>query len=420
MAPALPSPDSSSSKRLVSASAFNFSLGSKSTKKPRTSVTTGVPRPTDGHNLPRSEAKEPAFSEDDGSRSTKSVLDKGSERSEWSSSGRRGVSDLSSAKSPAIEWPVQDGRNMADLRTSPVNLGSSSSTASIRQPPRFLSPSIPRGNRPTLGSSSLVPLSLRALPAAQPYNSRSGTKGKDFTPVTAPFERVIKREPLEDEKKMSLVRLGETRLSDKMTEDIIMRKKVVVAEEDEGVGVSPRGKRVTNWPSARAMPSSVQLANLLSSAKASQTLFYTSLQNALFPASRLAGRKRPDDDFQSSHLTAGQYIHQSAATILYPVEAIGQVHGTLFFWCDIHPQFSPTQERPEPKRVLAVLQPWAWDGPRLGVDPQLMRSRMLEGTGKRWLVGVWAANPIDMTMSGDISGKALMVTRYLIAEQDVT
>ncbi|TYJ56189.1 hypothetical protein B9479_003033 [Cryptococcus floricola] len=414
MPPALSSPDSSSSKRPVSASAFKFSLGSKPTKKPRTSMTTVVPRPTDGRNILRSEAKEHACSEDDGSRSTKSVPDKGSERSVRSSSKRREFSDLDSAKSPAIDRSVQDGQNMADLRTSPLNLGSSSSTSSIRQPPRFLSPSIPRGNRPALSSSSLVPLSLRPLPAAQPYDSRS------FTPVTAPFERVIKREPLEDDKRTSLMRLGETRLSDKATEDMMMRKKVVVAEEDEGVGVSPRGRRVTNWPSARTMPSSVQLDNLLSSAKASHTLFHTSLQNALFPASRLAGRKRPDDDSQSSHLTAGQYIHQSAATILYPVEAIGQVHGTIFFWCDIHPQFPPNQERPEPKRVLAMLQPWAWDGPRLGVDPQVMHSRMLEGTEKKWMVGVWALNPIDMPMSGDISGKALMVTRYLIAEQDVT
>ncbi|ODN76987.1 hypothetical protein L202_05548 [Cryptococcus amylolentus CBS 6039] len=414
MPPALPSPDSSSSKRLVSASAFKFSLGSKPTKKRRTSVTTGVPQPTDGRNILRSEAKEPAFLEDDGSRSTKSVPDEGSERSVRSPSRRREFSDLPSAKSPAIDRSVQDGRNMADLRTSPLNLGSSSSTTSIRQPPRFSSPSVPRSNRPALSSSSLVPLSLRALPAAQPYDSRS------FTPVTAPFERVIKREPLEDERKTSLVRLGETRLSDKVTEDMMMSKKVVVAEEDEGVGVSPRGRRVTNWPSARTMPSSVQLANLLSSAKASQNLFHTSLQNALFPASRLSGRKRPHDDSQSSHLTAELFIHRSAATILYPVEAIGQVHGTIFFWCDIHPQFPLTEERSEPKRVLAVLQRWAWDGPRLGVDPQVMHSRMLEGTGKRWMVGVWAVNPIDMPMSVDISGKALMVTRYLIAEQDVT
>ncbi|WVQ77450.1 hypothetical protein IAR50_007136 [Cryptococcus sp. DSM 104548] len=412
MPPSFPPPDPSSSKRPVSASAFNFSLGSKSTKRPRTAVTPGSFKPPDVSNP----AREAVRGEQGASGRTTTV----SARLELRSDGNEGSERMVSTGSPASVHParlelVQDGQ------TTPLNPRSAGSPGPMRQPPRFSSPSISRGYKPALASSSLVPLGLRAPPIVQQHDTKPNTRGKDFAPVTAPFEQVIKRDPLEDEKKTPLVTLAATKLSDKATEEMMGRKKAVVAEEDEGVGVSPRGKRVANWPNARAMPPSVQLANLLSSAKASQTLFYTSLQNTLFPTYRSADRKRQHDSAQPSPPTARQHIHQSADIVLSPVEAVGQVHDTLLFWCDVHAKSSTTLEHEERERVLVVLQPRAVDGPRLGVDPQVMRMRMLEGNGKKWVVGVWAANTIDMPipMGGIVSpGKTLMVTRYLIAEQE--
>ncbi|WVF67046.1 hypothetical protein IAT40_001789 [Kwoniella sp. CBS 6097] len=243
--------------------------------------------------------------------------------------------------------------------------------------------------------------------------------------------------------------LNETLLSERTADDLFSstkRKAAMLVEEDEGIGVSPRGKRIAKWTGKGLPPPSVHLSNLLSSSNASLHLFYTSLQHTLYPSHRDRDRSRhirarqhgassvsaSDKGMTSPTLvspsipTAFQHI-QSAAPIRLRINVEqglrGPTHHCTMFWCEvlkwhnnIEGQVDDGKERTHskqllhdalhPTKVLVIFQILPHECPKLGVDPRLLASRMNDGRGgrslgdgegrssKKWQVGIWQSSEI--------------------------
>lgn len=184
-------------------------------------------------------------------------------------------------------------------------------------------------------------------------------------------------------------------------------------------------------------PSSVRLANLLSSSKASAHLFYTSMQNILNPSRRGPGRSRPRYEGDMDTTTPLQHIRRAAPIHLKPLSCIlGPTHHCAIFWCRVlkWPPSESTGVRDQAEKVLLILQPFTADAPRMGVDPKLITARMNDDNNtKNWLVGIWLCSEIQLPAYEHVMGegrevpadtadqsniRAIFGTRYLIAEDD--
>ncbi|KIR40042.1 hypothetical protein I307_04858 [Cryptococcus deuterogattii 99/473] len=304
-------------------------------------------------------------------------------------------------------------------------------TSDVRQ---YLSPAplkVPR--RTAGGSSKLQPLSLHT-PSRRSQEQESVSKPKSLRRVTEQLDQLpLKKEESTEAK----VALQATRLSGKVTEDLAARKRTILVDDEQEIGVSPNGKKITKWSGKGHTPSSLQLANLLSSSKASTHLFYTSMQNILNPSHRGPRRSRSKYDGDMDAITPIQHIRRAAPIRLKPLSCIpGPTHHCSLFWCKVLKWSSSelTQVRGQGEKVLLVLQPFTADAPRMGVDPQLMMTRMKDDNNtKNWLVGIWLCSEIQLPIYGQdmeegrgvladaASGSnlcAVFGTRYLIAEDD--
>ncbi|WWC59897.1 uncharacterized protein I303_102459 [Kwoniella dejecticola CBS 10117] len=258
-------------------------------------------------------------------------------------------------------------------------------------------------------------------------------------------ERVRDVTPLKDKtKELELdskpkFALHETLLSDQTKGDLMLHTKKALLEEDEGLGVSPRGKRIAKWSGRGATPPSVHLANLLSSSNASTHLFYTSMQHLLYPSQR-AGAAMLKNRISTGETSANsvsplQHIENSATIQMKIIEPVqGATHNSIIFRCE------PINSGDQGKAgtVPVVFQPLPSECPKLGIDPKLLAMKMRDDARKEWRLGVWAWTEVEIPMGpeerwgdgtmvtgtgtegiiGDAkSMKALIVTRYLIVER---
>ncbi|OCF43423.1 hypothetical protein I317_02723 [Kwoniella heveanensis CBS 569] len=272
-----------------------------------------------------------------------------------------------------------------------------------------------------------------AGPSSTSINSNGGKR-----PLLRKINEVTpKHEVTPEEKKhgsKARLALNETLLSDRTADDLFTaskRKAAMLVEEDEGIGVSPRGKKIAKWAGKGPPPPSVHLSNLLSSSHASLHLFYTSLQQTLYPSHRDRDRDRkrgfasarqygmsdasstainarstaPSSGLSSVSAavpTAFQHI-QSAAPIRLRISAGqgigGPTHQCTIFWCDVLKWHyndltgdSKSRQRDayvvaedssarSPRRVLVVFQILPHQCPKLGVDPRLLALRMSDTIG---------------------------------------
>ncbi|WWD16834.1 hypothetical protein CI109_101266 [Kwoniella shandongensis] len=223
-----------------------------------------------------------------------------------------------------------------------------------------------------------------------------------------------------------------------VTEDLFAKKKASLMEEDEGVGVSPRGKRIQKWSGKGATPPSVHLANLLSSSNSSLHLFYTSTQHLLYPSHRSnLTPARSNQPKPTANVTPFAHIQSSAVIRLRLTTSVpGPTHHSTMFWCEVLKWSSSSSTGSFPTRILAILQPIPSECPRLGLDSRLLASKGPDNQlEKKWQVGVWSWSEVEIPQvvigdgiadEGDEDGeedgvkeytKALLVTRYLIAEE---
>ncbi|OXG75068.1 hypothetical protein C345_06877 [Cryptococcus neoformans A2-102-5] len=298
----------------------------------------------------------------------------------------------------------------------------------------YFSPAPLEVARRTAGSSSkLQPVSLHT-PSRRSQGQESASKPKSFRRVTDRLDQLPSKKEESTETKVAL---QATRLSGKATVDLAVRKKAILIEDEEEIGVSPNGKKITKWSGKGYTPSSVRLANLLSSSKASTHLFYTSMQNILNPSRRGPGRSRPRYEGDMDTTTPLQHIRRAAPIHLKPLSCIlGPTHHCAIFWCRVL-KWSPsesTRVRDQAEKVLLILQPFTADAPRMGVDPNLITARMNDDNNtKNWLVGIWLCSEIQLPAYEHVMGegrevpadtadqsniRAIFGTRYLIAEDD--
>ncbi|KAL0242196.1 hypothetical protein I308_105825 [Cryptococcus tetragattii IND107] len=304
-------------------------------------------------------------------------------------------------------------------------------TSNVRQ---YLSPaSLKVARRTAGGSSKLQPMSLHT-PSRRSHEQESASKPKSLRRVTEQLDQLpLKKEESTEAK----VALQATRLSGKVTEDLAARKRTILVDDEQETGVSPNGKKITKWSGKGHTPSSLQLANLLSSSKASTHLFYTSMQNILNPSHRGPRRSRSRHEGDMDAITPIQHIRRAAPIRLKPLSCIpGPTHHCALFWCKVLKWSSSelTQFHGQGEKVLVVLQPFTADAPRMGVDPQLMMARMKDDNNtKNWLVGIWLCSEIPLPIYGQDTeeGRGMLAgaasksnfcavfgTRYLIAEDD--
>ncbi|WRT65373.1 uncharacterized protein IL334_002316 [Kwoniella shivajii] len=229
--------------------------------------------------------------------------------------------------------------------------------------------------------------------------------------------------------------LHETLLSEKTADDLFSKKRAALLEEDEGLGVSPRGKRISKWTSKGAPPPSVQLANIISSSNASLHLFYTSMQHLLYPAQKvnasLPRSSRSNIHSKVNKLSPFDHIEQSATIRLRISQVVqGPTQHSSMFWCEPIKWRSPSEI---PDKVLILLQPLPNGCSKLGIDPYLLAMKVEDDRQKKWHVGVWAWSEVklpvnemslqseekngEMEVEGDQPRSAFIVTRYLIAEK---
>lgn len=161
------------------------------------------------------------------------------------------------------------------------------------------------------------------------------------------------------------------------------------------------------------------------------------MQNILNPSHRGPRRSRSKYDGDMDAITPIQHIRRAAPIRLKPLSCIpGPTHHCSLFWCKVLKWSSSelTQVRGQGEKVLLVLQPFTADAPRMGVDPQLMMTRMKDDNNtKNWLVGIWLCSEIQLPIYGqdmeegrgvlaDAASEsnlcAVFGTRYLIAEDD--
>lgn len=114
-------------------------------------------------------------------------------------------------------------------------------TSDVRQ---YLSPAplkVPR--RTAGGSSKLQPLSLHT-PSRRSQEQESVSKPKSLRRVTEQLDQLpLKKEESTEAK----VALQATRLSGKVTEDLAARKRTILVDDEQEIGVSPNGKKITKW-----------------------------------------------------------------------------------------------------------------------------------------------------------------------------
>ncbi|WWC87592.1 uncharacterized protein L201_002482 [Kwoniella dendrophila CBS 6074] len=236
--------------------------------------------------------------------------------------------------------------------------------------------------------------------------------------------------------------LHETLLSDKTAESLLTRKRAALLEEDEGLGVSPRGKRIAKWSGNSAPPPSVHLANLLSSSNSSLHLFYTSMQHLLYPSQHgttpLPRYRQPKNEVSGNTLPSispFQHIQASAKIQLKIVKSIeGPTHSSSLFWC----QAVKWNDKTLPDQWLPVVfQPLPNECPKLGIDPRLLAMKMNDQGEKEWYAGIWAWSEVEMPSNvsdqnnfdyaevdeidsvASITVPVLIVTRYLIVPKPV-
>ncbi|WVQ62882.1 uncharacterized protein L199_001031 [Kwoniella botswanensis] len=300
---------------------------------------------------------------------------------------------------------------------------------------------------PLRGASTYKPLTAFTTPLT--HQPKLGDPGpSSSSKVLRPLhERIGDVTPVKGKEKESEFEskprfaLHETLLSGKTAGDILIKKKLTLKDEDEGLGVSPRGKRIAKWSGNGPPPPSVNLANLLSSSNASLHLFYTSMQHLLYPSQRgntslVRSRQTTSDN---TNLTPLQHIENSASIRLKIVDPVqGPTHHSTMFWCEPikwHNGSIPTRHIP------VIFQPLPHECPKLGVDPRLLAMKMKDEAGKQWQAGVWAWAEVDLPLGvekfrkggddqegNDKEGEedetmkplsALIVSRYLIVEQPV-
>ncbi|KAK8861267.1 hypothetical protein IAR55_002086 [Kwoniella newhampshirensis] len=230
------------------------------------------------------------------------------------------------------------------------------------------------------------------------------------------------------------IALNDVRPSERLPEDLFAKKRSTLLDENEGVGVSPRGKRSMKWTGQGAPPPSVQLANLLSSANSSLHLFYTSTQHILYPSHRpTLTPARSNQTKARGSASALKHIENSALLRLRILSHVpGSTHHPTLFWCEaLKWSFSETP----PGRVLVIFQPVPSECPRMGLDPRLLAVRGNDRMGRKWQVGLWSWSEVEIPSimteakhdgqeeaQRDESikcSRALLATRYLIAEQHV-
>ncbi|OCF78219.1 hypothetical protein I204_00156 [Kwoniella mangroviensis CBS 8886] len=300
---------------------------------------------------------------------------------------------------------------------------------------------------PLRGASTFKPLTAFTTP--QSHQIKLGDPGpSSSSKVLRPLHERIgdvtpvkgKEKEAEPESKPRFA-LHETLLSGKTAGDLLTKKKLTLKDEDEGLGVSPRGKRIAKWSGNGPPPPSVHLANLISSSNASLHLFYTSMQHLLYPSQRrntslVSSRQTTSDNII---LTPLQHIENSASIRLRIVDPVqGPSHHSTMFWCEPIKWHNGSI----PKRHIPVIfQPLPHECPKLGVDPRLLAMKMKDEAGKQWQVGIWAWTEVDLPLGAeklrededdlelnDKEGEedesvksisALIVSRYLIVEQPV-
>ncbi|WVR04128.1 hypothetical protein IAU60_001127 [Kwoniella sp. DSM 27419] len=284
---------------------------------------------------------------------------------------------------------------------------------------------------------------LGSLTTPVGHTIKSGEPGSSSSKVLRRINAAItqvdvkpKQEPVNDKPRVTL---GETLIDEKTADDLLSRtRKAQLAEEDEGIGVSPRGKRIAKWSGRSAPPPSVQLANLLSSSNASLHLFYTSMQHVLRPAHSAFTRSRPKGNMTNhpsinAGITSFQHIQHSAPVRLRIVSPlVGPAHHSTLFLAEPLKWPDPTP----PRKVIIAFQPLPSECPKLGVDPKLLSLRMENERGKTWQAGLWLWTEVELPSHPDLAvgssngqedGRVesgpqsdtivLLATRYLVAEQ---
>lgn len=108
----------------------------------------------------------------------------------------------------------------------------------------YFSPAPLEVARRTAGSSSkLQPVSLHT-PSRRSQGQESASKPKSFRRVTDRLDQLPSKKEESTETKVAL---QATRLSGKATVDLAARKKAILIEDEEEIGVSPNGKKITKW-----------------------------------------------------------------------------------------------------------------------------------------------------------------------------
>ncbi|WWC68908.1 uncharacterized protein I206_102844 [Kwoniella pini CBS 10737] len=385
------------------------------------------------------------------------------------STQKRAAPISASAFAFSISTPQKKKPKPSTTVTAPLSsLQGSNQTPHVKK--EWASPALPRFAVPEISSPSQTPLRTlnqdeeedqpikssitpRKVPILRPLNAlttpftplhKSGDPGPSTTSKTlrrlnerahdvTPLKDKIKE--IEGDSKLKFA-LHETLLSDQTKGDLFSKRKATLIEDDEGIGVSPRGKRIAKWSGSGAIPPSIQLANLLSSSNASINLFYTSMQHLLYPSQRagssLLKPRMAINENISSAISPLQYIESAAnirMKILQPCQT--PTHNSIIFWCE---SIKWNDSTPPENLVPVIFQPLPTECPKLGVDPKLLAMKMKDDAAKTWQVGIWAWTEIDMPisciqgqmvndnkMNGDIlkanyvkSVRALIVTRYLI------
>ncbi|RXK35691.1 hypothetical protein M231_07064 [Tremella mesenterica] len=217
----------------------------------------------------------------------------------------------------------------------------------------------------------------------------------------------------------------------------------VKREDEEDVGVSPRGRRVVKWSGKGPPPVSIQLSNLLSSSSSSIQLFYTSFHAKLRPL-RTRPSPTPKSLIHTAPLILSIHPHSTVpgpthySTLVRcaiqrsprgmkimdhspikdhwqnaipqkkdpnDVDQIGEIRKSAFTGQlenlkedKGEHEGSNTEEEEVEKMVLVLFQTLPSGCSHLGVDPRVLKEQQ-----KNWLVGIWAWTEVLISLPSPLS-----------------
>lgn len=205
----------------ITSSAFAFSLGTPKQKRPKAS----------GEITPSSVKPPPPSSPN-------------SQQKARNENGQRDATLQTPFRRPNEQHGTSSRETSASKAraTTPSIHPNDDRTSNVRQ---YLSPAPLKVARRTTagGSSKLQPLSLHT-PSRRSQEQESVSKPKSLRRVTEQLDQLpLKKEESTEAK----VALQATRLSGKVTEDLVARKRTILVDDEQEIGVSPNGKKITKW-----------------------------------------------------------------------------------------------------------------------------------------------------------------------------